>query len=494
MSKVSVWLTSYNHEKYIAESIESILTQTYTDYELYIVDDCSSDNSWSIIQQYAQKDNRIKPIRHACNQGNSGMLDMLDMLCGEYVAIAHCDDVWMPQKLEKQVQILEENIDVSACFTLVEVIDNEGNCMMHEKHPYYATFEQKNRTRQEWLNYFFNYGNCLCHPSLLIRKNAYMQYGLVTNGLNGLPDFCKWIRLCKKTEIHVLQERLTKFRVHNDGSNTSGENAQSICRLHTEEWLVLREFESLIDEKEVTKVFPEAKQYVVNGEICEKYALAQIMLSHAKKSYKLYGLQLLYELFQEPQQEQELVRLYGYTRKSYNVDKQKNDIFHAIPESRYLSVNIYLNCDGHYQEDNKIATIAFVQQTGVFSIKIDLSNYSHSMVNKMRVDLDEGRYRKFKICKCLCDSEEIELVPMNGLRQNEWDIFYTTDPQYEVQLDREGCFYIEGYTEEIMCGEVEQWFNTMQQRCVALASEIDRMKNTKIWKLRVFIRRLLGKT
>lgn len=492
MSKVSVWLTSYNHGQFIEESIKSILAQTYEDYKLYIVDDCSSDNSWEIIQKYASVDKRIKAIRHDYNYGNSGMLDMLDELDGEYLAIAHCDDMWLPEKLEKQLEILEKNREITACFTLVEVIDSDGNCLSDEKHPYCRIFEQENRTRYEWLNHFFNRGNCLCHPSMLIRKNAYTEYNLKTKGLNGLPDFCKWIRLCKKTDIYIIQERLTRFRVHNDGSNTSGENVGSICRLNTEEWLVLKEFDELINAKEVTKVFPEAKKYIVNGEICEKYALAQIMLEHPRQSYKLYGLQLLYDLFQE--QEQEIFRLYGYTRKSYNADKQKYDIFNVICENRFMHMSIYLECQGGYSEENKIVSEIFVQQTGAFCISVDLRKDSKEQPKRIRIDLDEGRYRKFKICKCLLDGEQIEMIPKNGTKQNEWDLFYTIDPQYEIQLQQSGCLYIEAYTEEILCAEVEQYFADIQKQCDALEKEIKRMSNTKIWKLGNAIKHLLGRT
>ncbi len=493
MPKVSVWLTSYNHGEFIGESIESILAQTYTDFELFIVDDCSSDNSWDIIQQYAQKDARIITIRHPYNQGESGMLDMLDALHGEYIAVAHCDDMWLPHKLEKQVDILDKNSNISACFTLVEVMDSFGRRLLDDKHPYCRIFEQKNRTRQEWLNYFFYNGNCLCHPSLLIRRNAYTDFELRTKGLHGLPDFCKWIRLCKKTDIHILQECLTKFRVHNDGSNTSGDNVGSILRQHTEEWLVLKEFEYLIEAKEVTEVFPEAKQYIVNGEISEKYALAQIMLNHSKKSYKLYGLQLLYELFQDQEQEQKISRLYGYTRKSYNLDKQKSDIFHVIPENRCLQMSVYLDCADGYSENNKFTTTVFVQQTGAFCVKIDLSVCSQEMPNKIRIDFDEGRYRKFKICKCLCNDEELEIIPTNGVMREEWAVFYTLDPQYEIGLSQNGCLYIEGYTEEISYDEVEQYFHEIERQCNALSEEINKMKETKIWKFGMRIKRILGK-
>ena len=261
MSKVSILLTSYNHEKFLAESIESILNQTYRDYELFIVDDCSTDGSWEIITHYERLDSRIKAFRHSYNWGYSGLQFLLEQMRGEYVAIAHCDDRWEKDKLRKQVEILDTNMDIAACFTLVKIIDDSGNELENKQHPYYKVFEQTNRTRYEWLNYFFYNGNCLCHPSSLIRKEANTKYGLFNVGLQGYPDFYKWIRICKYSGIFIIQEKLTNFRVHNDESNTSGENPNSIRRLAVEEYFILEEFVDLIDTKQLLLVFPELKKY-----------------------------------------------------------------------------------------------------------------------------------------------------------------------------------------------------------------------------------------
>ena len=81
MASITVWLTSYNHAPFLRESIESILNQTWSDFEFYIIDDCSTDNSWEIIQSY--QDPRIHAIRHETNWGSSGMWQILESLTGE---------------------------------------------------------------------------------------------------------------------------------------------------------------------------------------------------------------------------------------------------------------------------------------------------------------------------------------------------------------------------------------------------------------------------
>ena len=125
MASITVWLTSYHHAPFLRESIESILNQTWSDFEFYIIDDCSTDNSWEIIQSY--QDPRIHAIRHETNWGSSGMWQILESLTGEYLAIAHCDDKWMPDKLEKQLAFLQKHPEVAACFTRVQVIDENGH-------------------------------------------------------------------------------------------------------------------------------------------------------------------------------------------------------------------------------------------------------------------------------------------------------------------------------------------------------------------------------
>ena len=103
MPKVSVILISYNHEKFIREAIESVLNQTFTDFELIIWDDASSDDSWAIINSY--NDSRIKAfLNDETRRGIYGINKAIsEVASGEYLAIHHSDDVWASEKLQKQV-------------------------------------------------------------------------------------------------------------------------------------------------------------------------------------------------------------------------------------------------------------------------------------------------------------------------------------------------------------------------------------------------------
>lgn len=115
---VSIIMPAYNAEKLISDSIESVLSQTYTNFELLVIDDCSKDQTIDIVEQFIEKDSRIKLIKKGKNQGvafarNSG----IDIAQGDFIAFLDSDDLWCESKLEKQVKLLNENIDVDITYT-----------------------------------------------------------------------------------------------------------------------------------------------------------------------------------------------------------------------------------------------------------------------------------------------------------------------------------------------------------------------------------------
>ena len=235
MPKVSIMLTSYNHQKYIRRAIDSVLAQTFEDFELLVFDDGSTDDSWSIIKSY--KDKRIKAIRAETNSAGKAIFTILRGLSGDLLAVHHSDDVWGQDKLRKQVAYLESNSDCAAVFTDVAVIDENGADFQDREHFYYNIFHQQNRTRHQWLNRFFYKGNCLCHPSALIRRAVLDEVGNYNGSMFMLVDFDLWVRICLKHEVHVIQEKLTKFTVRDNDQNMSG----STPRTH-----IIARFETLI--------------------------------------------------------------------------------------------------------------------------------------------------------------------------------------------------------------------------------------------------------
>ena len=126
---VSVITPSHNTEKYIARTMDSVLAQTYNDWEMIIVDDLSTDNSPSIIESYAEKDPRIKLIRSKEKSGASGARNRaIEEANGKYIAFLDADDLWMPQKLEKQIEFMTEH-DLAFTYSSYKTMDKDGKAL-----------------------------------------------------------------------------------------------------------------------------------------------------------------------------------------------------------------------------------------------------------------------------------------------------------------------------------------------------------------------------
>ena len=124
---ISIITPVYNSEKYIAETIESVLLQTYSDWEMIIVDDCSTDRSKEIIKGFAEKETRIRFIEFEENEGTGKARDIaLQKAKGRFVAFLDSDDIWLPDKLEKQIRFMTQN-NYSISFTSYKMVDEDGN-------------------------------------------------------------------------------------------------------------------------------------------------------------------------------------------------------------------------------------------------------------------------------------------------------------------------------------------------------------------------------
>ena len=326
--KVSVILTSYNHAKYLREAIESVLNQTFTDFELIIWDDASTDKSWAIIQSYT--DLRIRAFRNKINQRGVSNLNQAisEEAKGKYIAIHHSDDIWEPQKLEKQVNFLDENQHIGAVFSNALAITENGEPFDDKSHFYYSIFDQPNRSRYEWLNYFFYRANSLCHSSVLIRKKCYDDCGLYNYSFALLPDFDMWIRLCLRYEIHVLPEKLVKFRVRTNEMNASGNRLETRVRWQFEFFQILKNYSSIKTSEDFIKVFPNTNEYFGQKGFDIGFALGMVALeSNTSNGIKLLGLQLLFEALNDPGRARKINELYRFSHKDFIALTAKYDVF-----------------------------------------------------------------------------------------------------------------------------------------------------------------------
>ncbi len=328
MHKVSILLTSFNHANYIHEAIDSALNQTFTDFELIILDDGSSDNSWDLINQYA--DSRIKAYRNLVNIGGALGINktISEVAMGKYIAIHHSDDVWEHNKLEKQVAFLDAHPEIGAVFTNALAVGEDSSPLIDKGQFYSKIFDQPNRTRHEWLRFFFSHGNALCHPSVLIRKVCYENCGLYPYGLAQLGDFDMWMRLCLKYEIYVLPERLVRFRVRDNEANASASRPETTIRHLYEFYRLLQNYRKIKNFDDLVKIFPSAEKYNRDEETDMDFILGMIVLegiSHPLK--QLFGQDLLFEAISDPMRAANIKRLYGFDYKSFIALTGVNDVF-----------------------------------------------------------------------------------------------------------------------------------------------------------------------
>lgn len=201
---VSIIMPSYNTSNYIADSIRSVQAQTYTNWELILVDDCSSDNTDEVVETFLT-DKRIIYIK---NEQNSGAAESrnraLRKAKGKWIAFLDSDDLWMPEKLSKQILFMERN----HCFfsyTNYEEIDSDG------KKTGVKVTGPKRISRIGMFNY--------CWPGCLTVMYDAEKIGVIQiSNIKKNNDYAMWLKVCKKEECYLLNEYLAQYRKGRVGS------------------------------------------------------------------------------------------------------------------------------------------------------------------------------------------------------------------------------------------------------------------------------------
>ena len=323
---VSVVIPSYNHEKYVEETIKSILNQTFQDFEIIITDDGSSDNTVEVIKKFS--DQRIKLFvfeenKGACKALNNCIINSK----GKYIAYVSSDDAWEPYKLEKQVKFLDENPQIAAVFTKVKIMDENGYPFTDKSHPYYSVFDKRNRSSAEWLRRFFFKGNCLCHPSALIRREIYDEVGFYNENMANYPDLDMWVRICLKYNIFILDEKLTKFRVRDNEANVSGVKPQTRIRSRFENKQIFDHYLRIEDVDYFLRIFPDAQKYGTLKSAVIPYFLGRIAYDTNSDIRQLWGLEVIYNFMKSGETVDILEKDYNFQYSNFLGMSAEADIF-----------------------------------------------------------------------------------------------------------------------------------------------------------------------
>lgn len=210
---VSVILTSFNYGRYLKNTIKSVVNQTFKDWELIIVDDCSTDNSADIIMEFADKDKRIKFIGNNENLGLTAAVKTgLLAASGEWAAFLESDDLWRNDYLEKKLAVAEKYPECGLIYNDVVFFDKNAP----EAAKKYEQIIRKNRSWKFPKNMFYNFGYenpILTMSSVMIKKNV-LEGQSFNPPVDKLFDWYLYILTAKATDFYYLNEPLTLWRQH----------------------------------------------------------------------------------------------------------------------------------------------------------------------------------------------------------------------------------------------------------------------------------------
>jgi glycosyltransferase involved in cell wall biosynthesis len=204
---ISVLLPIYNGEKYLREAIDSILAQTYSHFELILIDDGSTDATPAIIAEYAPRDSRIRVQTHSKNSGRIAALNTgLGVARGEYIARMDQDDVSLPERFAKQVAHLEAHPETGILGTAATVMDKSGAPQGLMESP----------LRHELICWALCFYNPMIHPTIMARRDVMQSIGGYRVNYPMAEDYDLWTHLSQSTRIENLPEPLLLLRKHGE--------------------------------------------------------------------------------------------------------------------------------------------------------------------------------------------------------------------------------------------------------------------------------------
>lgn len=218
LPKVTVLMAVYNGERYLREAIDSVLGQTFADFEFLIIDDASCDSTSEIIAEYADRDQRIVILRNQVNMGLTKSLNKgLHVARGEYIARQDADDVSLPGRLEKQVAILEENPDVILVSGNIDLIDSDGHVWRRPR--------RMGRPRLvAWFLIFYNHLGG--HSQVMFRRQPVVDLGGYSEERPYSQDYELWLRLAEVGSIVIMPDVILRQRRHEASISSSHDEAQ----------------------------------------------------------------------------------------------------------------------------------------------------------------------------------------------------------------------------------------------------------------------------
>ncbi len=285
-ARVSVCIPTYNGAKYLGEAITSVLNQTLSDFELIIVDDCSTDTTEAVIKSFS--DNRIKYFKNPVHLGLVGNWNKcIELSSGQYVYIFHQDDVMMPENLEEKARVLEENPTVGMVHSNVHQIGPEGELISEW---WYFKPDLSRDVIQSGFEYFKTLllgPNIVSCPSVMVRRKCYEHLGGFDSQLPFTADWEMWMRIALFYDVAYLAKSLVKYRRHERNETLNFVGVTELEHYYRAKKVVLEKYAERIHNSDALrlKVAQQYKQQALEQALNHyrqgQYAMAREYLAFA---------------------------------------------------------------------------------------------------------------------------------------------------------------------------------------------------------------------
>ena len=297
-SLISVITPVYNHEKFVAETIKSILFQTYQNWEMLIVDDCSTDKSWEIIQEWAKKDSRIKAFR---NDKNKGLIPnwkfLIDNSKGEYLAFLEGDDKFCSKNLEEKMKIFKQYPKVGMVYCNFNMINEKGEAILKNYYNKYKIKIYKNKKIKPEEYLLSNIAPFSTYSQIMIKKEVIDKSGYPrsfdeTEKMFLPSDWDFNFRISTKNEIYFINQILLRYRKHSNNSSSLTPKVSKQLRM------ILNNYKK---EFKGNKKIQEAIKYMRGKTLYFKiiFYLENCLKKEAWKSFIVYVKRYPYNFFKD---------------------------------------------------------------------------------------------------------------------------------------------------------------------------------------------------
>ena len=312
---VSILSSSFNHEKYVKFFIESVLAQTNPNWELIIVDDCSTDNNISEIKKFT--DSRIKLFQQKFNMGiNCASMRAFKESKGKYIIQCASDDMLMPAFVQTVINFMNLHPEIDVFYPRLQCIDSENNLIPGKEIFSYSG------TKYEILNRLFYKENCLTSPGLVMRRSAFAAIQPLDIAISQHQDYKIHIQLLLNSNCFVSQEKLVLYRLPSAVSGISYSTPISQRRCDLEENMVMDSFLKINSFETLLKIFGnDIEQF---GADMRKYfprilpfVLGKLAMKSDNEFKKMWGYYQIVRFINTPDNYDLLHKLYGFCYRDF---------------------------------------------------------------------------------------------------------------------------------------------------------------------------------